>query len=415
MNSPGRGRGFKLKALSDGIERELGLQLVEFTDNVDRACRQLLPDIICDYLCDLSKLFNRYHDSLMVQAHSSNILPLCTATEAVMEKCCHLLGIHPSSTSNYGNEWQKTLQSSYRRKELRPTDYHIIPISKDARFEGLNSRFEIFSMNVRVDHSSFDKGSIYGDVLVIDTYRSRPDGWVSIDKNDNCFVSYFDREWDKPEHIKNDSFIPFGDPSCLHSIPFGSSSEVKVKVQATSDDKGQTYLLTNGEGIAPLSDFWSGGLNHTFGTLKYESTDGRVYLNYGLIRDAVDTKFKLKLKNVSSVGATNVSGDIVAYYGEAALGDRGLTGHYYALIFRANPNNYIGLEEEDLPLVKSTLAVPVQSYLTIKARLTDVNSGVVIVDKKVEIFQSQDVEYIWHLESILGIFELKVNWLSRSS
>ena len=40
-------------------------------------------------------------------------------------------------------------------------------------------------MNVEVAHSSFDIGSIYGDVSVLDTYLSRPDGWVPYDKVDH--------------------------------------------------------------------------------------------------------------------------------------------------------------------------------------------------------------------------------------
>lgn len=281
------------------------------------------------------------------------------------------------------------------------------------RNERLNSRFEIFSMNVRVAHSSFDKGSVYGNVSVLDTYRSKPDGWVSIDKEDDCYVSYFNREWYEPEDINNDSCIPFGDPSCLQSIPFGSSIEVEVLLQATSEEKDQIYLLTNCKGSPPLSGFWSDeDSNLKYGTLRYAGEEGHVLLNYALIKNAVDTKVDLTFKHVR--GAARAFGDIVAYYGDDVLGDRGFLGHYYALIFRADPTQYIGMQgDQILPLLKSTLAVPVNGLLKIKALLTDVDSGEVIVDDSVEFTQSPDGVSIESIQSVIGSFELRVDWVPQ--
>ena len=104
----------------------------------------------------------------------------------------------------------------------------------------------------------------------------------------------------------------------------------------------------------------------------------------------------------------------MAYYGDDVLGDRGYPGFYYALIFRANPDEYLGNENRSMPLVKSTLAVPVNGRLKIKALLKDVNSGVVIVEDSVafpaRLYNAVDV---WNIRSILGEFELKVNWVPQ--
>ena len=77
-------------------------------------------------------------------------------------------------------------------------------------------------MNVSVAHSNFNKGSIFGTVSVVDTYRSA-DGWVMFDEKDDCHASYFNSEWHDSVGMHNGSYIPLGNSSCLHSIPFSSS------------------------------------------------------------------------------------------------------------------------------------------------------------------------------------------------
>ncbi|GKF04382.1 arginine--tRNA ligase, chloroplastic/mitochondrial-like protein, partial [Tanacetum coccineum] len=54
---------------------------------IEKACAGLVPNFVCDYLCDLSKSFTSYY--------SKSKLGLCKAAEVVMDKCFDLLGIAP--------------------------------------------------------------------------------------------------------------------------------------------------------------------------------------------------------------------------------------------------------------------------------------------------------------------------------
>ncbi|GJX73477.1 reverse transcriptase domain-containing protein, partial [Tanacetum coccineum] len=85
---------FELKeALAGKEERELGFHLVQFTGVIEKACAGLVPNFVCDYLCDLSKLFTSYYTK--VRPGKEPILGLCKAAEVVMDKCFDLLGIAP--------------------------------------------------------------------------------------------------------------------------------------------------------------------------------------------------------------------------------------------------------------------------------------------------------------------------------
>ncbi|GJZ90020.1 arginine--tRNA ligase, chloroplastic/mitochondrial, partial [Tanacetum coccineum] len=45
----------------EGVERILGSHLLEFTEALEESCSSVLPHILCKYLYDLAKKFNRYH------------------------------------------------------------------------------------------------------------------------------------------------------------------------------------------------------------------------------------------------------------------------------------------------------------------------------------------------------------------
>ncbi|GJT34824.1 putative RNA-directed DNA polymerase, eukaryota, reverse transcriptase zinc-binding domain protein [Tanacetum coccineum] len=60
---------------------------------IEKACAGLVPNFVCDYLCDLSKLFTSYYSK--VRPGKEPILGLCKAAEVVMDKCFDLLGIAP--------------------------------------------------------------------------------------------------------------------------------------------------------------------------------------------------------------------------------------------------------------------------------------------------------------------------------
>ncbi|GKA39561.1 anticodon-binding aminoacyl-tRNA synthetase, class 1a [Tanacetum coccineum] len=89
--------------LKNDDERELGLHLLRFTEVLGEACTILSPHILCEYLYELCKKFNRIDSSVCQVVGSSEEtckLLMCKATEAVMKKCFDLLGITPICKSD---------------------------------------------------------------------------------------------------------------------------------------------------------------------------------------------------------------------------------------------------------------------------------------------------------------------------
>ncbi|KAL8504214.1 hypothetical protein ACS0TY_022811 [Phlomoides rotata] len=78
-------------------ERTLGLHLLQFPEVVEESCTNLLPNLLCEYLYNLSEDFTRFYTNCQVvgSAEESSRLLLCEATAVVMRKCFHLLGITP--------------------------------------------------------------------------------------------------------------------------------------------------------------------------------------------------------------------------------------------------------------------------------------------------------------------------------
>ncbi|TYI49682.1 hypothetical protein E1A91_D12G051400v1, partial [Gossypium mustelinum] len=84
-------------------ERDLGLHLLQFAEArsdkflscfqvVEEACTNLLPNVVCDYLYNLSEIFSKFYSN--PDKETSRLL-LCEATAVVMRKCFNLLGITP--------------------------------------------------------------------------------------------------------------------------------------------------------------------------------------------------------------------------------------------------------------------------------------------------------------------------------
>ncbi|CAI9100460.1 OLC1v1037571C1 [Oldenlandia corymbosa var. corymbosa] len=84
-------------ALDHPDERVLGLHLLQFSEVVNEACTNLLPNILCEYLYNLSEDYTRFYTNCQVvgSAEETSRLLLCEATAVVMRKCFHLLGITP--------------------------------------------------------------------------------------------------------------------------------------------------------------------------------------------------------------------------------------------------------------------------------------------------------------------------------
>ncbi|KAL7254189.1 hypothetical protein ACSBR1_008568 [Camellia fascicularis] len=78
-------------------ERALGLHLLQFAEIVEEACTNLLPNVLCEYLYNLSEFFTRFYSNCQVvgSTEETSRLLLCEATAVVMRKCFYLLGIVP--------------------------------------------------------------------------------------------------------------------------------------------------------------------------------------------------------------------------------------------------------------------------------------------------------------------------------
>ncbi|KAM0948127.1 putative arginine--tRNA ligase [Dioscorea sansibarensis] len=83
--------------LGHADERILGLHLIRFAEIVEEASTNLLPNVLCEYLYDLSDKFSRFYASCQVvgSPEETSRLLLCEATAVVMRKCFYLLGIQP--------------------------------------------------------------------------------------------------------------------------------------------------------------------------------------------------------------------------------------------------------------------------------------------------------------------------------
>ncbi|XP_062148457.1 arginine--tRNA ligase, cytoplasmic-like isoform X1 [Alnus glutinosa] len=83
--------------LAHADERALGLHLLQFSEIVEEACTNLLPNVLCEYLYNLSEGFTKFYSNCQVvgSAEETSRLLLCEATAIVMRKCFHLLGIVP--------------------------------------------------------------------------------------------------------------------------------------------------------------------------------------------------------------------------------------------------------------------------------------------------------------------------------
>jgi len=83
--------------LGHADEHILGLHLIQFAEMVEEACTNLLPNVVCEYLYNLSEIFTRFYTNCKVvgsEEETSRLL-LCEATAVVMRKCFYLLGITP--------------------------------------------------------------------------------------------------------------------------------------------------------------------------------------------------------------------------------------------------------------------------------------------------------------------------------
>ncbi|KNA24271.1 hypothetical protein SOVF_017190 isoform A [Spinacia oleracea] len=83
--------------LDHSDERALGLHLLHFSEIVEEACSNLLPNVLCEYLYNLSEFFTKFYSNCQVvgSPEETSRLLLCEATAVVMRTCFKLLGITP--------------------------------------------------------------------------------------------------------------------------------------------------------------------------------------------------------------------------------------------------------------------------------------------------------------------------------
>jgi arginyl-tRNA synthetase len=81
-----------------GIERKLGLCLARFYDKVIETASKREPHILCDYLFELSQVFNKFYAEKPIlveqdEAQRASLLAICQLTHGVLERGCSLVGI----------------------------------------------------------------------------------------------------------------------------------------------------------------------------------------------------------------------------------------------------------------------------------------------------------------------------------
>lgn len=83
--------------LDHPAERALAFELLQFGDALQRAIRELTPNVVCDYLKELCVKFTDFVTKCHVlnSAETKSRLLLCEASKKVMITCFHLLGIDP--------------------------------------------------------------------------------------------------------------------------------------------------------------------------------------------------------------------------------------------------------------------------------------------------------------------------------
>lgn len=248
----------------------------------------------------------------------------------------------------------------------------------------LNPRFEMFSMNVHVKHSSFKMGDVFGIVSLIDTDGVLADTRLPLDENGNGHVSYYYRNWYEASSIKNDGIVHFGNPRPRYSAPFTSILEVYLRLYATTIERDQCFLLCMSTFPIDMSKFWAETLDYERSSLVFKGENATIGLEYIALRDAIDTSMELSFNSPHNpLLKASFKGHIFAYYDGVLDGLDSLTQHGYKIVLlHDNSNSGLTVKDGPLPLQRSVLAVPANGALIIEALFFDVETGEVILRSK---------------------------------
>ncbi|MBU5687885.1 MAG: arginine--tRNA ligase [Candidatus Aenigmarchaeota archaeon] len=94
-----KNKTFKVKQISP-IEKKIIRKIIDFPEIVKKACKDMKPNYICNYVYELSSNFTEfYHSCPVIKVEDENLkyfrLNLVLATKIVIENCLNLLGIKP--------------------------------------------------------------------------------------------------------------------------------------------------------------------------------------------------------------------------------------------------------------------------------------------------------------------------------
>ncbi|PWA52081.1 arginine--tRNA ligase, chloroplastic/mitochondrial [Artemisia annua] len=363
----------KDKGWETGEERVLGFHLLEFTEALEESCLSIMPHILCEYLYDLCKKFNRYHSSMCKDGFvvETSTLLLYEATEVVIEKCFHLLGILPGS-SLFGYSMTQLVSGLLFSAVERPIDVYARDPTRNFRFEMVCFR-SIPVTPLWLDH----EGELFGLISVSDKIVPSRSHFFETDVTSH--VPLFNHDWRNPIKNLDSNCVYLGNPASGYSVSFSYFIEICAELYVTN--KNECYQLCNHKKEIDLSSFWENS-DGVCGELTVNAKHGYATMYYILLKDAIDTALKVEFKTEPDTPPRLVRGYIQAYYGDEFL-YKCQSGSickecYMAVLFQAAPS-YV-LTAGYIPLIKSFLGVPTKGSLIIKAYLQDVDSNKVIID-----------------------------------
>ncbi|GJZ64639.1 arginine--tRNA ligase, chloroplastic/mitochondrial, partial [Tanacetum coccineum] len=233
------------------------------------------------------------------------------------------------------------------------------------RPEHLNSRFEMFGMNVIVYHLDFEIGHVFADKA------------ISICRNLDLF---------------------FGNPSPPCSVTFWLDIEINALLVAITTEKNKCFQLLNCQEPITLSKFWADKLKFERGTLRLGSKGGYIDIDYILFRDALDTSMKLEFEPPKGPNEiTYVTRSIFAYYDNGVLDgcDESSKDRYKAVLFHVDVGFELKVDQQELK--KSVMVIPADSCLMIEAVIFDVKAGKNVSNGQQELRPGPNNHSEWHI------------------
>ncbi|GKE66242.1 hypothetical protein Tco_1520403, partial [Tanacetum coccineum] len=188
-----------------------------------------------------------------------------------------------------------------------------------------------------------------------------------------------------------------------------SALEIYAKLFVSTDNK--CFQMCHCQQPIDLSEMWAEQLKYKRGTLRYDSDNGCISMDYIALRDAVDTTMKLSLESPGDPFLKPCAfGCIFASYGNMLdkLDDLRQCC-YKAIIFKPGEDG-CELKVGPLPLQKSVMAVPVNGTLVLEARFFD-EFGKLILNTKETLHAKTEDNSEWLMPFNKDCFlKLTVEW-----